>query len=168
MKSSYLVLFFSFLFINSVSYSQSKKELEFELKLTKAKLDSIQNLYFQQQSQYQQKIVYLESIIDIEIDIVKKYLNPITKKYLVDILYNEFLIKKCNNLLLNESSGINYMLDNNLYEDLYKIYSLYNNYNKELIFIVSLFKKYITKNMVKISYIFCSHILLYSNTCQII
>jgi colicin import membrane protein len=64
MKSSYLVLFFSFLFINSVSYSQSKKELEFELKLTKAKLDSIQNLYFQQQSQYQQKIVYLESIID--------------------------------------------------------------------------------------------------------
>ena len=64
MKISYLVLFFSFLFINSVSYSQSKKELEFELKLTKAKLDSIQNLYFQQQSQYQQKIVYLESIID--------------------------------------------------------------------------------------------------------
>ena len=64
MKISYLVLFFSFLFINSVSYSQSKKELEFELKLTKAKLDSIQNLYFQQQSQYQQKIIYLESIID--------------------------------------------------------------------------------------------------------
>ena len=27
---------------------------------------------------------------------------------------------------------------------------------------------YITKIMVKISYIFCLHILLYSNTCQII
>ena len=44
--------------------SQSKKDLELELKSTKAKLDSFQTLYFQQQSQYQQKIVYLESIID--------------------------------------------------------------------------------------------------------
>ena len=44
--------------------SQSKKDLELELKLTKAKLDSFQTLYFQQQSQNQQKIVYLESIID--------------------------------------------------------------------------------------------------------
>ena len=44
--------------------SQSKKDLELDLKLTKAKLDSFQTLYFQQQSQYQQKIVYLESIID--------------------------------------------------------------------------------------------------------
>jgi colicin import membrane protein len=64
MKSTYLVLFISFLFINSFSYSQSKKELEIELKLTKSKLDSFQTLYFQQQTQYQQKIVYLESIID--------------------------------------------------------------------------------------------------------
>lgn len=46
------------------AYSQSKKELEIELKLTKAKLDSFQTLYFQQQSQYIQKIVYLESVID--------------------------------------------------------------------------------------------------------
>ena len=48
----------------STTYSQSKKDLELELKLTKSKLDSFQTLYFQQQSQYQQKIVYLESIID--------------------------------------------------------------------------------------------------------
>jgi colicin import membrane protein len=48
----------------STTYSQTKKDLELDLKLTKAKLDSFQTLYFQQQSQYQQKIVYLESIID--------------------------------------------------------------------------------------------------------
>jgi hypothetical protein len=48
----------------SNAFSQSKKELEDDLKSTKAKLDSFQTLYFQQQSQYQQKIVYLESIID--------------------------------------------------------------------------------------------------------
>ena len=46
------------------AFTQSKKELEAEIKSTKAKLDSFQTLYFQQQSQYQQKIVYLESIID--------------------------------------------------------------------------------------------------------
>ena len=47
-----------------VAFTQSKKELEDDLKSTKAKLDSFQTLYFQQQSQYQQKIVFLESIID--------------------------------------------------------------------------------------------------------
>ena len=48
----------------TTGFSQTKKDLEIELKLTKSKLDSFQTLYFQQQSQYQQKIVYLESIID--------------------------------------------------------------------------------------------------------
>ena len=58
-------LFFLFsIIIFSTASSQSKKDLELELKSTKAKLDSFQTLYFQQQSQYQQKIVYLESIID--------------------------------------------------------------------------------------------------------
>ena len=59
------ILFFLIsLFVSITVFSQSKKELESELKSTKAKLDSFQILYFQQQSQYQQKIVYLESIID--------------------------------------------------------------------------------------------------------
>jgi hypothetical protein len=59
------ILFFLIsLFVSTTVFSQSKKELEAELKSTKAKLDSFQTLYFQQQSQYQQKIVYLESIID--------------------------------------------------------------------------------------------------------
>ena len=59
------ILFFLIsLFVSTTVFSQSKKELEYELKSTKAKLDSFQTLYFQQQSQYQQKIVYLESIID--------------------------------------------------------------------------------------------------------
>ena len=59
------ILFFLIsLFVSTTVFSQSKKELEYELKSTKAKLDSFQILYFQQQSQYQQKIVYLESIID--------------------------------------------------------------------------------------------------------
>ncbi len=62
MKKMFLMLFTLVLFTNA--FSQSKKELEAELKLTKSKLDSFQTLYFQQQSQYQQKIVYLESIID--------------------------------------------------------------------------------------------------------
>ena len=53
-----------FLATSTIAFSQSKKELELELKSTKVKLDSFQILYFQQQSQYQQKIVYLESIID--------------------------------------------------------------------------------------------------------
>lgn len=62
MKKYILLIFTLVLFSNA--FTQSKKELESELKSTKAKLDSFQTLYFQQQSQYQQKIVYLESIID--------------------------------------------------------------------------------------------------------
>lgn len=59
------ILFFLIsLFVSTTVFSQSKNELESELKSTKAKLDSFQILYFQRQSQYQQKIVYLESIID--------------------------------------------------------------------------------------------------------
>ena len=58
-----LFIFISFFCFTTV-FSQPKKDIELELKLTKAKLDSFQTLYFQQQSQYQQKIVYLESIID--------------------------------------------------------------------------------------------------------
>ena len=59
----FLLFLFTIVFFSTAS-SQSKKDLELELKSTKAKLDSFQTLYFQQQSQYQQKIVYLESIID--------------------------------------------------------------------------------------------------------
>ena len=59
----FLLFLFTIVFFSTAS-SQSKKDIELELKLTKAKLDSFQTLYFQQQSQYQQKIVYLESIID--------------------------------------------------------------------------------------------------------
>ena len=52
------------LLISTTVYSQSKKELEFELKNTKAKLDSVQTLFFQQQLIYQQKILQLESVIE--------------------------------------------------------------------------------------------------------
>jgi outer membrane lipoprotein-sorting protein len=62
MKKCILLILTLILFSNA--FTQSKKELEDDLKSTKAKLDSFQTLYFQQQSQYQQKIVYLESIID--------------------------------------------------------------------------------------------------------
>ena len=55
------ILLICALVLSTSAFSQSKKELEAELKSTKAKLDSFQFLYFQQQSQYQQKIVYLES-----------------------------------------------------------------------------------------------------------
>ena len=50
--------------ISLTSYSQSKKELEEELKATKNKLDSIQMLYYQQQTHYQQRITSLEATID--------------------------------------------------------------------------------------------------------
>ena len=60
----YILTICTLLLLFTNAFSQSKKELEAELKTTKAKLDSFQTLYFQQQSQYQQKIVYLESIID--------------------------------------------------------------------------------------------------------
>jgi colicin import membrane protein len=46
------------------SFSQTKKELEDELKAAKAKLDSMQVLFYQQQVQYQQKITNLEATID--------------------------------------------------------------------------------------------------------
>lgn len=59
----YILLVCTLILITN-AFSQSKKELEAELKVTKSKLDSFQTLYFQQQSQYQQKVVYLESIID--------------------------------------------------------------------------------------------------------
>jgi colicin import membrane protein len=59
-----IIFFLCTIVIFNTASSQSKKDLELELKLTKAKLDSFQTMYFQQQSQYQQKIVYLESIID--------------------------------------------------------------------------------------------------------
>ena len=62
MKKVIIVIISFFCF--TTGFSQTKKDLEIELKLTKSKLDSFQTLYFQQQSQYQQKIVYLESIID--------------------------------------------------------------------------------------------------------
>ena len=57
------ILLFSTL-ISLTSFSQSKKDLEGELKATKSKLDSIQMLYYQQQTQYQQRISSLESTID--------------------------------------------------------------------------------------------------------
>jgi hypothetical protein len=57
-----IILIFALLPI--LSFSQSKKELEDELKATKTKLDSFQVLYYQQQTQYQQKITSLEATID--------------------------------------------------------------------------------------------------------
>ena len=62
MKKFVLLIYALILFTNA--FAQSKKELEAELKSTKSKLDSFQILYYQQQTQYQQKIIYLESIID--------------------------------------------------------------------------------------------------------
>jgi hypothetical protein len=47
-----------------LSFSQSKKEIETELRATKIKLDSIQMLFYQQQAQYQQRINSLEATID--------------------------------------------------------------------------------------------------------
>lgn len=60
MKRIILIL----LLLPILSFSQSKKELEDELKATKAKLDSMQVLYYQQQAQYQQRITSLEATID--------------------------------------------------------------------------------------------------------
>ncbi len=57
-------VFVIFILLPILSFSQSKKELEDELKATKSKLDSFQVLYYQQQAQYQQKITSLESTID--------------------------------------------------------------------------------------------------------
>jgi hypothetical protein len=58
-----IILLFSTL-LSLTSFSQSKKELEDELKATKSKLDSFQVLFYQQQAQYQQKITSLEATID--------------------------------------------------------------------------------------------------------
>jgi hypothetical protein len=60
MKRIILIL----LLLPILSFSQSKKEIEDELKATKNKLDSFQVLYYQQQAQYQQKIISLEATID--------------------------------------------------------------------------------------------------------
>jgi len=60
MKRIILIL----LLLPILSFSQSKKELEDELKATKSKLDSFQVLYYQQQAQYQQRITSLEATID--------------------------------------------------------------------------------------------------------
>lgn len=60
MKRIILIL----LLLPILSFSQSKKELEDELKSVKAKLDSMQVLYYQQQDQYQQRITSLEVTID--------------------------------------------------------------------------------------------------------
>lgn len=58
------LLLFALILFPLLSFSQTKKELEVELKATKSKLDSIQMLYYQQQSQYQQRISSLEATID--------------------------------------------------------------------------------------------------------
>jgi colicin import membrane protein len=63
MKRS-IFLYISIFIFSIVSYSQSKKELEVELKIVKNRFDSLQSLFYQQQSTYQQKITYLESVID--------------------------------------------------------------------------------------------------------
>lgn len=60
MKKIILILLLSPL----IAFSQTKKELEDELKVTKSKLDSFQVLFYQQQAQYQQKIISLEATID--------------------------------------------------------------------------------------------------------
>jgi len=60
MKSTLLI----FILLPILSLSQSKKEIEDELKATKRKLDSFQVLYYQQQTHYQQKIISLEATID--------------------------------------------------------------------------------------------------------
>ncbi len=60
MKKIVLILLLSPL----IAFSQTKKELEEELKATKSKLDSFQVLFYQQQAQYQQKIISLEATID--------------------------------------------------------------------------------------------------------
>ena len=59
----YKFIFILFLITKTVS-AQSKKDIQEELKFTKAKLDSFQTLYFQQQILLQQKVSQLESIID--------------------------------------------------------------------------------------------------------
>ena len=56
--------FLIFLLFPILTFSQSKKELEDQLKETKSKLDSFQVLFYQQQSQYQQKILNLEATIE--------------------------------------------------------------------------------------------------------
>jgi hypothetical protein len=63
MKKS-IFLYISIFIFSITSYSQSKKELEVELKTVKIRFDSLQSLFYQQQSTYQQKITYLESVID--------------------------------------------------------------------------------------------------------
>ena len=57
-------LFLLFTLLPIIAFSQSKKELENELKITKSKFDSLQNLFYQQQTTYQQRITNLEATID--------------------------------------------------------------------------------------------------------
>jgi cullin 1 len=94
----------------------------------------------------QSYLINFEDLIEREKELVYKYLNPITDKYLIDIIYDEFLIKPYNKILLNETYGIEFMLDNKMYNDLYRIYKLYNKYSEQLDIIVDLFKNNIYKS----------------------
>lgn len=106
-------LLFILLLFSSTATSQSKKDLETELKYTKAKLDSIQNLFFQQQTLYQQKIFQLESIID-KVKFVLNNATPVSNNTTVPTLATNSEInkidkeesKQINNAKFGEGDGL--------------------------------------------------------------
>lgn len=109
------LFFLCTMIVFSTTYSQSKKDLELDLKLTKAKLDSFQTLYFQQQSQYQQKIVYLESIIDkVKFVLGNTVPQPINNSSIQTITNSDIDVNKLPNsdvkqkapIKLGESDGL--------------------------------------------------------------
>lgn len=102
-----ILFFLCAIIIFSNALSQSKKDLELDLKLTKAKLDSFQTLYFQQQSLYQQKIVYLESIIDkVKFVLGNTVPQPINNSSIQTITNSDIDVNKLLNSDLKQKAPI--------------------------------------------------------------
>jgi cullin 1 len=91
----------------------------------------------------QEYIKNVYELIDKETKLVKKYLYLTTQNPLMYILYDELLIKKYNNLILNETFGVMFMLDNEMLDNLLLLYRLYINYTEPLNCIVNVFKEHI-------------------------
>jgi cullin 1 len=88
----------------------------------------------------------IELLIKKEKQIISKYLHNDDEEKIIDILYNEILIKNFNKILSNEFFGFNYMLDNLLLDNLFQLYNLSNKFTEQLNYMSILFKDYMLKN----------------------
>lgn len=88
----------------------------------------------------------IEDIINIEYKIVSKYLyylNYLVKEPLFNSLNHILIEKHINQLITNNNSGFNILIEKKMYNDLSRMYRLFERINGGLNILTEYFKKYI-------------------------